>query len=158
MSRIVNHLSILFMVAVAVTGCASAGAGAGGGAAAAADAPAGDASAELDAFLAAGPRALVVFTTAWCEVCARESPAVVAWARAHRGAVRVAVVVSGSSPADARRLARERHLDDADVTLLIDDQGVLADRFHVDATPTLIRFAGATVEGSWQSIADVPGR
>lgn len=116
----------------------------------------GPADESFERALAGSDHALAVFTTAWCEVCAHESPRVVAWARAHHGDVRVLVVISGSSEADAKRVAAARKLDPDAVEVVIDADGALADRYAVTATPTLMVFERAARKGTWQSIEDVP--
>ncbi|MFO0750843.1 MAG: TlpA disulfide reductase family protein [Myxococcota bacterium] len=152
-------LSLMAMVLSCLGACASGAASRGGeahgdGLMASASGP--DGAAVFDQVLASEPRTLAVFTTAWCDVCARESPALVAWARAHREKTRVVVVISGSSAAEAQRVAAKRALDPAAVEVVVDATGALADRYAVQATPTLIVFSGATRGGSWQSIEDVP--
>lgn len=86
-----------------------------------------------------GPRdaTLVVFATLWCEVCRRERPAVTAWARAHQGSHRTVYVFSGSELPGAVEQIRALHLDPA-LTVVVDSDGRLADRYAVQSTPTLL--------------------
>lgn len=83
--------------------------------------------------LAGQPRTLVVFATVWCEVCRRERPEVEAWARAHQPR-RTIYVFSGSAAGQVRALP----LDRRDLTVVVDADGRLADRYAVQATPTLL--------------------
>ena len=104
---------------------------------------------------------LVVFMTAWCEVCRHETPALTAWARAHQGGANpasVLVVISGSPAADVPRLAREHHLDPALLPVVADPDGTIADRFGITATPTMIHFAGSATRPSppFHSVAALP--
>lgn len=104
---------------------------------------------------------LVVFMTAWCEVCRHETPALTAWARAHQGGANpasVLVVMSGSPAADVPRLAREHHLDPALLPVVADPDGAIADRFGITATPTMIHFAGSATRPSppFHSVAALP--
>jgi thiol-disulfide isomerase/thioredoxin len=88
--------------------------------------------------LAGQERKLVVFATVWCEVCRRERPAVEAWARTHRPALRTIYVFSGGEPSRAAEQIRAMHVDTGALTVVVDADGRLADRYGVQSTPTLL--------------------
>jgi thiol-disulfide isomerase/thioredoxin len=87
--------------------------------------------------LASQDTTLVVFATLWCEICRKERPAVEAWARVHRSA-RTVYVFSGSALPQVAALATARAVDTAALTVIVDADGKLADRYAVQATPTLL--------------------
>jgi thiol-disulfide isomerase/thioredoxin len=87
--------------------------------------------------LAARDTTLAVFATTWCEVCRREQPAVEAWARAH-AAVTVVYVFSGDDLPTVLAVAARRQLGAGAVTVVVDADGRVADRYGITVTPTLL--------------------
>jgi thiol-disulfide isomerase/thioredoxin len=81
---------------------------------------------------------LVVFATLWCDICRRERPEVEAWARAHRDPRRTVYVFSGGELPGMMEQIRALHLDDTALTVVVDADGRLADRYAVEGTPTLL--------------------
>lgn len=144
----------LLLLAWALGGCAAAPRGA-------------VASPEGEVLLADGSRSswatllqpgptLAVFATPWCEVCRAERPAVVAWAEAHRGRARTLYVFSGGELPGALAQARALGLHRPELLVVVDADGTLADRFGVQATPTLLVLdAGGAVRSTHHRIAEV---
>jgi thiol-disulfide isomerase/thioredoxin len=81
---------------------------------------------------------VVVFATLWCEICRRERPAVEAWARAHQPSLRTVYVFSGGELPKAIEQIQALHLDTAALTIVVDADGQLADRYGIQSTPTLL--------------------
>ncbi len=79
---------------------------------------------------------LVVFATLWCDICRRERPAVEAWARTHPSRRTLYVFSGGELPKTVEQI-RALHLDAA-LTVIVDADGRLADRYAVQSTPTLL--------------------
>lgn len=102
---------------------------------------------------------LVVFMTAWCEMCRHEAPALVAWAQRHRADVPpigVLVLMSGSPATEVPRLVRERQLEGLPV--YADSDGAIADHFRVAQTPTLFLFEGSLERSgrAFHSLSELP--
>lgn len=94
---------------------------------------------DLGAELSRGRAVALVFWQTWCKACAKEAPAVVAAARAHRDVIQFVGVVSGP----------DRYVDDAEVARVAGKWGytfpqvrdhdlALARRFGVAATPMIV--------------------
>jgi thiol-disulfide isomerase/thioredoxin len=95
-------------------------------------------TASWPSLLAPEGKTLVVFATLWCEICRRERPAVEAWARSHRESLRTVYVFSGGELSQAIEQIRALHLDTSALTVVVDADGRLADRYAVQSTPTLL--------------------
>jgi thiamine biosynthesis lipoprotein len=99
---------------------------------------------------------LVVFMTLWCGPCRAEQPQVERWAREHAAQFATLLVVSGSSAADARRMVRERQVDQDALAVWVDPDGAVAAHYGVESTPTLLWLgAGGELRGRWHHIDDV---
>jgi thiol-disulfide isomerase/thioredoxin len=96
------------------------------------------ASVPWSSLLGSGGGTLVVFATLWCEICRRERPQVEAWARAHQASERTVYVFSGGDPNTALDQIRALHLDTQALTVVVDEDGRLADHYAVQTTPTLL--------------------
>jgi thiol-disulfide isomerase/thioredoxin len=81
---------------------------------------------------------LVVFATLWCQICRRERPAVEAWARAHRLSQPTVYVFSGGELPKAIEDILALQLDTSALTVVVDADGRLADRYAVQSTPTFL--------------------
>ncbi|MFO0722758.1 MAG: FAD:protein FMN transferase [Myxococcota bacterium] len=91
------------------------------------------------------PRTLLVFMTGWCESCERQYPELERWALEHLSAVHTVAVVSGTSQESLEKMPvyQRKKLD-----IVFDEDGAIADRFGVSATPTLVLMTAARVERS----------
>jgi thiol-disulfide isomerase/thioredoxin len=81
---------------------------------------------------------LVVFATPWCEICRLERPEVEAWARAHRDPKRTVYVFSGGKLPGVVDEIRALKVDSTSLTVVVDADGSLGDRYAVQSTPTLL--------------------
>jgi thiol-disulfide isomerase/thioredoxin len=88
--------------------------------------------------LATSGDTLVVFATPWCEICRRERPEVQDWARANRERIKTIYVFSGGKLPGVVDEIRSYHLDTDALTVVVDNDGRLADRYAIQATPTLL--------------------
>ena len=100
-----------------------------------------------------GAPVILNFWASWCEPCQRETPALVAFAKAHPGIDVVGIAVNDRT-SDSRRFARKYGIPydlgvdrDGDVaaafgatglptTVIIDDRGLVADTFFGEITRT----------------------
>lgn len=78
---------------------------------------------------------VLVFWASWCAVCVREMPAVRRFHAAAAGRVDVVSCTIDTEVAAARACAAKHHLD---YPVILDGDMALAERFGVDATPTLV--------------------
>lgn len=111
---------------------------------------------DLGARLRELPSSLLVFATPWCHVCRRDDPRVAAWARANAPHTRTFLVVSGASVPEVRRTVEAWGVDTAALEVVVDEPGRVADRFAVEATPTLVALEAGTRTRTWRRIAEVP--
>lgn len=109
--------------------------------------------------LVGGRPTLVVFATTWCAACRREQPRVLQWARAQASTANALYVYSGSTADEVRSylLAHGLATDAARLPVVVDEDGAIATRYHVQSTPTLIHLRpdGRPV-GRYTSLAALP--
>lgn len=112
------------------------------------------ASATWGELVASSESTVVAFATTWCEACAREWPALLAWVDA-RPNTSLVYVVSGSPAEKIRDTFAARGQKPKGRAIVVDREGRLADRFGVTATPTLFLFdkTGAR-QGPWRELPE----